>query len=217
MFLIFGLCVLNMYSERKEPYKGSRIFWDMRSQQTIFDGGWYARLIQLQDGRLLAVTEVNWDIVISISEDNGKTWSPQKTVFHHPEGFNYYDADLYQLSDGKIIITYNIGFPSVAGGRFGVRLHISEDNGETWGDEIFVYDGETTFENGCWEPAILELPSGEVHLYVSKHRMSIPVNSAYSSCALSTEVRHGASHRAYRSVLDQETECRHLSSWATVS
>lgn len=167
MFLIFGLCVLNMYSERKEPYKGSRIFWDMRSQQTIFDGGWYARLIQLQDGRLLAVTEVNWDIVISISEDNGKTWSPQKTVFHHPEGFNYYDADLYQLSDGKIIITYNIGFPSVAGGRFGVRLHISEDNGETWGDEIFVYDGETTFENGCWEPAILELPSGEVHLYVS--------------------------------------------------
>lgn len=167
LFLIFGLCVLNMYSERKEPYKGSRIFWDMRSQQTIFDGGWYARLIQLQDGRLLAVTEVNWDIVISISEDNGKTWSPQKTVFHHPEGFNYYDADLYQLSDGKIIITYNIGFPSVAGGRFGVRLHISEDNGETWGDEIFVYDGETTFENGCWEPAILELPSGEVHLYVS--------------------------------------------------
>lgn len=167
MFLIFGLCVLNMYSERKEPYKGSRIFWDMRSQQTIFDGGWYARLIQLQDGRLLAVTEVNWDIVISISEDNGKTWSPQKTVFYHPEGFNYYDADLYQLSDGKIIITYNIGFPSVAGGRFGVRLHISEDNGETWGDEIFVYDGETTFENGCWEPAILELPSGEVHLYVS--------------------------------------------------
>lgn len=167
MFLIFGLCVLNMYSERKEPYKGSRIFWDMRSQQTIFDGGWYARLIQLQDGRLLAVTEVNWDIVISISEDNGKKWSPQKTVFHHPEGFNYYDADLYQLSDGKIIITYNIGFPSVAGGRFGVRLHISEDNGETWGDEIFVYDGETTFENGCWEPAILELPSGEVHLYVS--------------------------------------------------
>lgn len=167
LFLIFGLCVLNMYSERKEPYKGSRIFWDMRSQQTIFDGGWYARLIQLQDGRLVAVTEVNWDIVISISEDNGKTWLPQKTVFHHPEGFNYYDADLYQLSDGKIIITYNIGFPSVAGGRFGVRLHISEDNGETWGDEIFVYDGETTFENGCWEPAILELPSGEVHLYVS--------------------------------------------------
>lgn len=167
LFLIFGLCVLNMYSGRKEPYRGSRIFWDMRSQQTIFDGGWYARLIQLQDGRLLAVTEVNWDIVISTSEDNGRTWSPQKTVFHHPEGFNYYDADLYQLSDGKIIITYNIGFPSVPGGRFGVRLHISEDNGETWGDEIFVYDGETTFENGCWEPAILELPSGEVHLYVS--------------------------------------------------
>lgn len=210
LFLIFGLCVLNMYSGRKEPYRGSRIFWDMRSQQTIFDGGWYARLIQLQDGRLLAVTEVNWDIVISTSEDNGRTWSPQKTVFHHPEGFNYYDADLYQLSDGKIIITYNIGFPSVPGGRFGVRLHISEDNGETWGDEIFVYDGSQHSKTDVGNRQYSSCRRAKyISMCLTKHHTSHQENSAYNLCARSTVARHGVRHRPFRSAPAQETECQH--------
>lgn len=156
-------------AKRVEPYEGSRIFWDMRSQQQLFDDGWYARMIQLQDGRLLAASESGWNVIIRYSEDMGKTWTPQQSVFFPPSGLRYFDVDLYQLSDGKIIITYNIGFPdeSVPDGRFGVRLRISEDNGATWSDDIFVYDGERTFDNGTWEPNILELPSGEVQLYVS--------------------------------------------------
>ncbi len=161
--------MLSAPAKRVAPYEGSRIFWDMRSQQTIFDGGWYARMIQLNDGRLLAATEVDWNVVISYSDDMGQTWTPQETVFYPPAGLHYFDVDLYQLTDGKIIITYNIGFPdeSVPDGRFGVRLRISEDNGASWSDDVFVYDGERTFDNGTWEPVILELPSGEVHLYVS--------------------------------------------------
>lgn len=163
-------CILSMFAKRVEPYSGSRIFWDMRSQQTLFNDGWYSRMIQLQDGRLLAASESNWSIIISYSDDMGETWSPQETAFTPPPGIRYFDVDLCQLSDGKIIITYNTGFPDfnlMPDGRWGVRLRISEDNGATWSDDIFVYDGETTFDNGTWEPNILEMPSGELHLYVS--------------------------------------------------
>lgn len=162
-------CAAEISAKRVAPYEGSRIFWDMRSQQQLFDDGWYARMIQLQDGRLLAASESGWNVIISYSDDMGKTWSPQETVFYPPSGMHYFDVDLVQLSDGKIIITYNIGFPdeTVPDGRWGVRLRISEDNGATWSDDIFVYDGERTFDNGTWEPNILELPSGEVQLYVS--------------------------------------------------
>lgn len=156
-------------AEKVTPYEGSRILWDMRSRQHLFDDGWYARMIQLQDGRLLAASESGGKVIISYSDDMGKTWSPQEKIFSPPKGLGYFDVDLCQLSDGKIIITYNIGFPdeSAPDGRFGVRLRISEDNGKSWSDDIFVYDGERTFENGTWEPNILELPSGELHLYVS--------------------------------------------------
>ncbi len=170
LFALLAISVLSLFAKRMDPYDGSRIFWDMRSQQTLFNDGWYSRMIQLQDGRLLAASESCWNVIISYSDDMGETWSPQETVFLPPAGLRYFDVDLCQLSDGKIIITYNIGFPDnniAPEGRFGVRLRISEDNGQTWSDDIFVYDGEREFENGTWEPNILELPSGELHLYVS--------------------------------------------------
>ncbi|MDE6338449.1 MAG: exo-alpha-sialidase, partial [Muribaculaceae bacterium] len=169
LILVLTVSLFSVVAKRVEPYAGSRIFWDMRSQQQVFDDGWYARMIRLNDGRLLAASESGWNVIVSYSNDSGRTWSPQDTIFYPPEGLRYFDVDLCQLTDGKIIITYNIGFPDekAPDGRFGVRLRISEDNGKTWSDDIFVYDGEREFENGTWEPNILELPSGELHLYVS--------------------------------------------------
>ena len=58
------------HAKRVDPYKGSRIFWDTSSQTTIFPTGNYARLIELQDGRLLAAAE-SGGIAISFSENKG--------------------------------------------------------------------------------------------------------------------------------------------------
>lgn len=168
LFSLLVACVLSMFAKRVEPYSGSRIFWDMKSQQTVLPDGWYGRMIQLQDGRLMAASESRWKVTASYSDDMGETWSPQETIITPPDGWAYFDVDLVQLSDGKILITYNNCYPDFApGGRWGVRVRISEDNGATWSDDIVVYDGEPVFHDGTWEPNILELPSGELHLYVS--------------------------------------------------
>ena len=175
-FLIFVFAALlsadNMLADSHEPYSGSRIFWDMASCKQVFKYCLYARMIQLQSGRLLAVSHDGSTIVFSHSDSHGKYWTTQESFFSPPSNFHYYDAELTQLADGKIVLSYNIG-PSttVNPGHYGVRVRISEDDGESWGSEINVNDaGGTVGGAGCWEPSVLELPSGELHLYFSNEK-----------------------------------------------
>jgi hypothetical protein len=44
-------------------------------------------------------------------------------------------------------------------------IKFSDNEGETWNSEKDVYIAGTTAREGCWEPALLQLPSGELHLY----------------------------------------------------
>ena len=54
---MFLLAAYNIYAVSKDPYSGSRIFWDTDSELTLFPSGNYARIIQLQDGRIMAAAE----------------------------------------------------------------------------------------------------------------------------------------------------------------
>ena len=56
-FLLAGLYGHLPFAHALEPYSGSRIFWDTSTRRTVFSGGGYARIIELQDGRLMAVCE----------------------------------------------------------------------------------------------------------------------------------------------------------------
>lgn len=62
LFIVF-VCLLSC-SERIEPYKGSRIFGDIDSKVTVFEKGNYARMIELQDGRLLCAAESDSDFYL---------------------------------------------------------------------------------------------------------------------------------------------------------
>ena len=117
-----------------EPYKGSRIFWDMSSKTTIFPSGTYSRMIQLQDGRLLAVAE-GGGVKISFSQDKGKSWSGARVIEENPDKMNYAVPDLIQLSDGTILVGFNPRpqEPYSEDRKFGIRVLRSTDNGETWG------------------------------------------------------------------------------------
>ena len=147
-------------------YNGSRIYWDARNPVTIFNSGGYARLIELSDGRLMACCE-SGGIKVSFSTNKGRTWSSPTLIAPNTNNTPNCVPDLVQLSDGTIIVGYNPrpSKPYTEDRRFGIRVRRSTDNGKSWSDEIFVYDADYTFENGCWEPSFLELPSGELQLY----------------------------------------------------
>lgn len=164
--LLLGLNTV-VRSERVAPYSGSRIFWDMNSQVTVFNSGNYARMIELQDGRLLAVAEAGGGISIAISENKGKNWSDPKRIVANPGQIFLAVPDVIQLKDGTIVVGYNPRptEPYSEDRKFGIRVVKSIDNGETWSEPIFVFDAQHTFQDGCWEPSFLELPSGELQCY----------------------------------------------------
>jgi len=165
LLLLASLCI-NVSAGTMARYDGTRIFWDSRSPVTVFNGGGYARLIELQDGRLLACCE-SGGIKISFSSNKGQTWTSPKLIAPNSNNTPNCVPDLIQLADGTIVVGYNPrpSQPYTEDRRFGIRVRRSTDNGKTWSDEIFVYDADYTFENGCWEPSFLQLPSGELQLY----------------------------------------------------
>ena len=151
-----------------QVYGSSRIFWDSSTRTTVFPTGWYARIVQLHDGRLMAACEHN-GIEVSFSSDRGQTWSNPTRIAQNHDNIGMRVPDLTQLSDGTIVVCYNPRpeEPYTTDRKFGIRCKRSTDNGQTWSSEIFVYDAQHTFSDGCWEPSLLELPSGELQLYYS--------------------------------------------------
>ena len=170
--VILRLCLLVvattlMAQQRVEPYTGSRIFWDINSERTIFAAGNYARMIQLQDGRLMAVAQSSGAIRVATSNDLGDTWSARAIVAQSPTSIANAVPDVYQLKDGTILVGYNPrpNQPYSEERKFGIRMRRSTDNGQTWSNEIFIFDASHVSADGCWEPVFLELPSGEVQCY----------------------------------------------------
>lgn len=166
LLLLVLLAVVSGFAQRVTPYQGSRIFWDFDTETTVISGGNYARMIELQDGRLMTVAESN-GIVVAYSSNQGKSWTSPQRIVSPPDGIFYAVPDLIQLSDGTILVGFNPRprAPYSPERRFGIRAVCSIDNGISWSEPIFVFDAQHTFNDGCWEPAFLELPSGEVQCY----------------------------------------------------
>lgn len=163
---ILAMSAMSLTARAADPYQTPRVFWDTTTETVVFANGGYSRLIPLADGRLMACCENN-GIDIAFSSDNGATWSAPVKIVTNPQGISECVPDLIQLADGTIVVGYNPRprTPYSADRKFGIRCKRSTDNGRTWSDEIFINDADQTFENGCWEPNFLQLPSGELQCY----------------------------------------------------
>lgn len=116
----------------------------------------YPRLIELQDGSILAAIrfqrearEVIWTDVYR-SRDGGLTWSflSRVTDWGAP-------GDLVQMRDGRVVCVYGYRVRP-----FGIRARVSEDGGESWGGEIILRD-----DGGSWDlgyPRVIEHEPGRL-------------------------------------------------------
>lgn len=167
-----------------------RISWDYNTYQeqtSVFVSNkgyaetqhFYPRVKKLQDGSLLMVfmnDVVGFDIFIRKSYDNGKTWTDANMIRQryvsassasHADKMVFATPDFIQLQDGQILLAYQWRYHKGYGDldntnqNCGIELMISNDGGETFSKPRVIYTGR------CWEPAFLELPSGEIHLYIT--------------------------------------------------
>jgi hypothetical protein len=129
----------------------------------------YPRLIELQDGSLLAsvrfqreAREVMWTDVYR-SRDGGLTWSflSRVTDWGAP-------GDLVQMQDGRIACVYGYRVRP-----FGIRARISEDGGSRWGGEIILRD-----DGGSWDlgyPRVIEHEPGRLLCVYYMNTASDPI------------------------------------------
>lgn len=156
---------------RHEPFDRSRIYWDTSSKCVpISSPSGYGRMIQLQDGRLM-MTGGAWSrgVECTFSTNYGKTWSAPEVILRNDSNWEYCNPDMIQLEDGTLLMGINPrpSQPYTEDRPFSIDVIRSTDNGKTWSDMIRVHTASHIGEDGCWEPAFLELPSGEVHCYFS--------------------------------------------------
>lgn len=176
-----------------------RISWDRSTYVEMtsvnVDGGfveenlYYPRIKRLSNGTLLMSFEndhFGWDIYVRRSSDNGKTWSdasllvksaPAESTVGEDEKV-YVNPDFIELSDGRILLAYQWrykkGYNDLpnTNNNCGIEIMFSEDYGVTFSDPVEIYRGR------CWEPAMLQLPSGEIQMYITSSQELIDRISA---------------------------------------
>ncbi|MFV5696729.1 sugar-binding protein [Flavobacterium sp. ZT3R17] len=162
----------------KPAVEGIRIAWDYNSLTQVSDKNssdynGYARLVQLNDKKLICTYESGGAILVKKSTDFGSTWSEPIKVVSGNASVNMTTPDILQLKDNSILICYNPR-PIVGGDnteKFSVNTIKSYDGGLTWKENQIVYGASSEFENGCWEPSALQIPSGEIQLFFSNENV----------------------------------------------
>jgi hypothetical protein len=162
----------------KPAVGGIRIAWDFNSliqvsdkNSTAYNG--YARLVQLNDKKLICTYESGGKILVKKSGDLGNTWSESIVVISGNNLVNMTTPDILQLKDNSILICYN---PRPIAGANGTKLFSintikSYDGGFTWKENQVVYEASSDFENGCWEPSAIQIPNGELQLFFSNENL----------------------------------------------
>ncbi|GAA4314330.1 hypothetical protein GCM10023149_10460 [Mucilaginibacter gynuensis] len=177
IWLVFSILPCITLAQNKVQKPAYNIVWDQSTLKQVAPladngGANYGRMIQLYNGDLLCIYESRGGVECSTSKDLGKTWLAPVVIAVRAEGINMAVPEILELKDHSLLASYNPRPYKVKGvtdttKHFGIRTKKSYDGGKTWQDERLIYEAGAEFENGCWEPAQIQLPSGEVQLYFS--------------------------------------------------
>ena len=132
----------------------------------------YPRIIRVNADTLLCAYHGGandfWvNIYLQKSYDNGVSWT-NPTILLDKEnstlGQSYWrftNPEMIKLKNGWIIMSVTANGNPETNNNCHVMVMVSKDGGETWGDPTIMGRGRT------WEPMIVQLPNGELELYVS--------------------------------------------------
>ena len=155
-----------------------RLEWKLATLSLIQSNGYYGRIIRLNNGELICAFDFERKICVRHSKDEGRTWEGLITAAEWPFG-RLTNVELLQLRNGSLLCFYNerprsrsatgSGMDALQDGThpYAICMTRSEDNGETWQKAETLYTAGLEFTNGCWEPAAIQIPSGEVQVVFS--------------------------------------------------
>lgn len=143
---------------------GGGIVWDRESIRLVCPGAHYGRIVRLGSGCLLCSYTRGRRVCTAKSDDNGVTWTGEAVAGSCPHGVAT-NAALLQLVDGPVLLAYNERPKPGSGKPYTIMLCESRDEGREWSKHRLLYAAGTEAQDGCWEPAMAQLPDGEVQLF----------------------------------------------------
>lgn len=159
-------------------YDGVRIGWEHGTQR-FATSGVYARAKKLSTGKLALVYNTGKTLYIRQKQPKGRVWGTAVKVAEDSEGiYGYTNAELIELANGTLMYAWNArpSDTSNPGGPYKIMAIYSYDGGATWQDEQEIFRAGTAWNDGVWEPAMLQLPSGELQVYFA-NEYYMPNNS----------------------------------------
>jgi len=144
------------------------IVWNQQSLTLVQPGGVYGRMARLANREILAAFEWKGGVYVRWSADEGHTWSEPVQAASYAFG-NAANPELLLLQNGSVMLSYNER-PNDGVHAYTIRVALSGDHGRTWHANSLIYQAGTTAATGCWEPAQVQLPSGEIQLYFSNQK-----------------------------------------------
>ena len=141
----------------------SQIEWDQTTLTLIQRNAGYGRIIRLAEDQLLSCFGHGRSIAVRTSDDNGRTWEPLVYVAGPRFGVAT-NPTLIRLANGTILCFYNER-PDDGKHPFTIMSVRSDDRGKSWSSPRQLFAADVRFENGCWEPDAIQLPSGELQLF----------------------------------------------------
>ncbi len=173
------------YPVDSEPFeKTHQVVWnDPSTARKISQDGYYAeygRVIRLgtSDSLLLVYhggpQTGDWvNISLRRSFDNGETWTPQEILMdirdYSSDFWRFCNPELIELDNGWILLPYTANGKPETNDNCYVHILTSKDRGETWEGPNAIVTGRS------WEPAIVQLPGGELEMFYSSEAKWWPV------------------------------------------
>ncbi len=179
-FLAFPLLLALAISAAAQSSRPSlpTIRWDSATVRLIQPQGDYGRMARLRDGSIACVYDCEHKMWIRHSSDEAKSWQEPILVAEDADCW-LTNADLLPLQNGALLYFWNerpllaakhLGRkapPGLLTRHFLIRMARSTDQGHSWSKPQTLYTAGTSYDDGCWEPAGIQLPSGEIQVYFS--------------------------------------------------
>jgi hypothetical protein len=180
---------------------GHKIVWnDPSTARKISQEGYFAdygRVKRVGNSDTLILVyhggpnNLDWlNICMRMSYDNGNTWTPQRILMniddHNSEYWRFCNPEILVLQNGWILIPYEANAKPDEN-KSCIQILISKDTCKTFEGPVIYPTGRT------WEPAMVQLPNGEIEMFYSSEEKWWPGDPVYQEIRQAVSTDNGYS------------------------
>ncbi|MDQ4139094.1 MAG: glycoside hydrolase [Bacteroidota bacterium] len=138
-----------------------------------------------------------WDnIALKRSIDGGNTWSEPEIIMtdNDPNYYGFSNPEIFVAQNGDVLLAYTGRGRPDDNAHANIQVRISKDRGWTFGRPTIVPTGR------AWEPALIQLPSGEIDMFYSSEANWWPSPNPQQEIRMLSSTDNGLTWASSRSV-----------------